>query len=179
METLAATVLAVGEMGKAWAGGKYEEGMEMNGAPAILIRAVNFLNEEELIDVALEVLKSSSSQSLGSTNDTPASRIREAGGIILGSLTSCSAEAIMALHSRQVLSSLVQTSNDASMTAPSTLRGDAAPKCLGMLEAASSILMFTWQHPSGASSELLDRLIEALDAGAITYLFRVLTSTMD
>jgi hypothetical protein len=179
METLAATVMAVGEMGKAWAGGKYEEGMEMNGAPASLARAVNVLNEEALIDVALEVLKSSSTQSLGSTNDTPASRIRESGGIILGSLTSCSAEAIMALHSRQVLSSLVLAANDASMTAPSTLRGDAAPKCLGMLEAASSILMFTWQHPSGASSELLDRLIEALDAGAITYLFRVLTSNMD
>ena len=39
--------------------------------------------------------------------------------------------------------------------------------------------MFTWQHPSGASSELLDRLIEALDAGAITYLFRVMMSKMD
>ncbi|KAL3919643.1 MAG: hypothetical protein SGILL_003654 [Bacillariaceae sp.] len=179
METLAATVLAVGEMGKAWADGKYEEGMEANGAPATLTRAVTALNEEGLIDVALDVLKSSSAQSLGSSNDTPAARIRESGGIILGSLTSCSAEAIMELHSRQVLSALVLAANDASMTAPSTLRGDAAPRCLGMLEAASSILMFTWQHPSGASSELLDRLIEALDAGAITYLFRVMTSKMD
>jgi hypothetical protein len=179
METLAATVLAVGEMGKAWAGGKYEEGMEANRAPATLLRAITSLNEEGLIDVALDVLKSSSAQSLGSSNDTPAARIRESGGIILGSLTSCSAEAIMELHSRNVLSSLVLAANDASMTAPSTLRGDAAPRCLGMLEAASSVLMFTWQHPSGASSELLDRLIEALDAGAITYLFRVLTSKMD
>ncbi|KAL3920939.1 MAG: hypothetical protein SGILL_003011 [Bacillariaceae sp.] len=179
METLAATVLAVGEMGKSWADGKYEEGMTANGAPATLTRAVTSLNEEGLIDVALEVLKSSSAQSLGSSNDTPAARIRESGGIILGSLTSCSAEAIMELHSRQVLSALVLAANDASMTAPSTLRGDAAPRCLGMLEAASSVLMFTWQHPSGAASELLDRLIEALDAGAITYLFRVMTSKMD
>ena len=179
METLAATVLAVGEMGKSWAGGKYEEGMEMNGAPATLTRAVAALNDEGLIDVALDVLKSSSVQSLGSANDTPASRIRESGGIILGSLTSCSAEAIMELHSRQVLSSLVLAANDASMTAPSTLRGDSAPRCLGMLEAASAVLMFAWQHPSGASSELLDRLIEALDAGTITYLFRVMNSEMD
>ncbi|KAG7362774.1 WW domain containing protein [Nitzschia inconspicua] len=179
METLAATVLAVGEMGKAWAGGKYEEGMSAFGAPATLTRAIASLNEEGLVDVALDVLKSSSAQSLGSSNDTPAARIRESGGIILGSLTSCSAEAIMELHSRQVLSALVLAANDASMTAPSTLRGDAAPRCLGMLEAASSVLMFTWQHPSGASSELLDRLIEALDAGAITYLFRVMTSKMD
>jgi hypothetical protein len=179
METLAAVATAVGEMGKAWADGKYEEGMEFNGAPASLTRAISMLNEEQVIDAALEVLKSSSVQSLGSARDTPAVRIREAAGIILGSLTSCSAESIMELHSRQVLSSLILASNDPSMTAFSTLRGDTAPRCLGMLEAASSILMFAWQHPSGASSELLDRLIEALDAGAITYLFRVLTSKMD
>ena len=179
METLAATVLAIGEMGKSWAGGKYEEGMENNGAPATVTRAVASLNDEGLIDVALDVLKSSSSQSLGSANDTPISKIRESGGIILGSLTSCSAEAIMELHSRQVLSSLVLAANDDSMTAPSTLRGDTAPRCLGMLEAASAVLMFAWQHPSGASSELLDRLIEALDAGTITYLFRVMTSKID
>jgi len=179
METLAATVLAVGEMGKSWANGKYEEGMEKYGAPATLTRAITCLNEEGLIDVALDVLKSSSAQSLGSSNDTPAARIRESGGIVLGSLTSCSAEAILELHSRQVLASLVLAANDPSMTSPSTLRGDAAPRCLGMLEAASSVLTFTWQHNSGASSELLDRLIEALDAGAITYLFRVLTSKMD
>ena len=179
METLAATATAVGEMGKAWAGGKYEEGMEIKGTPASIVRAVAMLNEEQVIDCALEVLTSSSVQSLGSARDTPAARIREAAGIVLGSLTYCSAEAIMELHSRQVLSPLILASNDPSMTAPSTLRGDTAPRCLGMLEAASSILMFTWQHPSGASSELLDRLIEALDIGVITYLFRVLTSKMD
>jgi len=179
METLASTVLAIGEMGKSWAGGKYEEGMENNGAPATVTRAVASLNDEGLIDLALDVLKSSSVQSLGSANDTPIARIRESGGIILGSLTSCSAEAIMELHSRQVLSSLVLAANDDSMTAPSTLRGDTAPRCLGMLEAASAVLMFAWQHPSGASSELLDRLIEALDAGTITYLFRVMNSKID
>mmetsp|Transcript_13508 Transcript_13508/g.31750 ORF Transcript_13508/g.31750 Transcript_13508/m.31750 type:complete len:2174 (+) Transcript_13508:146-6667(+) len=179
METLASTVLSIGEMGKSWAGGKYEEGMERNGAPATITRAVASLNDEGLIDVALDVLKSSSVQSLGSANDTPISRIRESGGIILGALTSCSAEAIMELHSRQVLSSLVLAANDDSMTSPSTLRGDTAPRCLGMLEAASAVLMFAWQHPSGASSELLDRLIEALDAGTITYLFRVMNSKID
>lgn len=179
METLAASTIAIGEMGKAWADGKYEEGIENNGAPAALARAISMLNEEQVIDVALEVLKSSSVQSLGSSRDTPASRIREASGIVLGSLTSCSAEAIMELQSRHVLSPLILAANDSTMTALSTLRGDSAPRCLGMLEAASAILMFAWQHPSGASSELLDRLIEALDVGAITYLFRVLTSKID
>ncbi|CAJ1956999.1 unnamed protein product [Cylindrotheca closterium] len=179
METLAATVLAVGEMGKAWADGKYEEGIGRNGAPAMLIRAIALLNEERVVDIALESLNSSSVQSLGSSRDTPSSRIREAAGTVLASLTSCSAEAIIELHSRQVLSQLLVSSDDTSMTAPSTLRGDAAPRCLGMLEAAASTLIFAWQHPSGAKSELLDRLMEALDAGTITHLFRVLTSKMD
>lgn len=179
METFAATAFAVGEIGKAWSSGKYEEGLSTNEAPASLMRAITALNEEQVIDVALSVLKSSSVQSLGSQRDTPAARIREAAGIVLGAITSCSADAIMELHSRQVLSELILAANDPSMTAPSSLRGDSAPRCLGMLEAAASILMFTWQHPSGASSELLDRLIEAIDVGAITYLFRVLTFKMD
>ena len=179
METLAATINAVGEMGKSWADGKYEEGMGRNGAPANLTQAISMLNEEQVIDTALEVLKSSSVQSLGSTRDTPASRIREAAGLILGAVTSCSAEAIMELHSRQVLSTLVLSSNDSSMTAPSKLRGDGAPRCLGMVEAAAAILTFAWQHPSGAESQNLDRLIEAIDVGAITHLFGVLTTKFD
>ena len=179
METFAAVATAVGEIGRAWANGKYEEGLDANHAPVSLTRAVAAFSEEQGIDVALEVLKSSSVQSLGSQRDTPAARIREASGIVLGAITSCSAEAIMALHSRQVLSNLILAANDSTMMAPSTLRGDNAPRCLGMLEAASSILMFAWQHPAGASSELLDRLIEALDVGAITYLFRTLTFKME
>ena len=179
MEAVAATATAVCAMGKAWADGKYEEGMETNGTPASVTRALAALNEEKCVEVALEALRSSSVQSLGSQRDTPAARIREAAGIVLGAITSCSAEAIMDLYSRQVLSNLILSANDSTMTAPSNLRGDNAPRCLGMLEAAAAILMFSWQHPAGAESELLDRLIEALDVGAITYLFRALTFKMD
>lgn len=179
METLAAVVMTIGLMGKAWAQGQYEEGLERSGAPAKLKDAILMLNEEGAIDVALEVLQSSGGQSLGSARETHASRIREAAGIVLGSLTSCSAESIMELQTRQVLSPLVLSSNDASMTVQSTLRGDAAPRCLGVLETMSSILMFAWQHPSGASSELLDRLIEMIDAGIVPYLSKVLNSKID
>lgn len=179
METLAATAMAIGEMGKAWADGKYEEGIETNGGPAMLIRAISLLNEERVIELALQCLNSSSVQSLGSAQDTPSARIREAAGIVLSSLASCSAEAIIELNSRHVMTQLLVSSDDTSMTAASNLRGDGAPRCLGMLEAAASILTFAWQHPSGAKSELLDRLMEALDAGTITYLFGVLNSRMD
>lgn len=179
METLAAVALGVGEMGRAWAKGKYEEGLERSGAPAKLKDAILLLNEEGVVDGALEVLQSSAGQSLGSTRETPASRIREAAGIVLGSLTSCSAEAIMDLQTKQIISPIMLSSNDSSMTVQSTLRGDAAPRCLGILETVSSILMFAWQHPSGASSELLDRLIEMIDAGAIPYLSRIINSKID
>lgn len=179
METFAATAVAVGEMARAWAGGKYEEGMERNGTPAQLTRAVTALNAENVVAIALEVLQSSSVQSLGSSRDTPATRIREAAGIVLGAVTSCSAEAIMELHSRQVLKLLILASNDPSMTAPSCMRGDSAPRCVGMLEAASAVLMFSWRHPSGASSDILDRLLEALDVGAITSSFQLLSIKVD
>lgn len=179
MEAFAATALAVGGIGRAWAGGRYEEQMEMNGAPVPLTRAVLAFNDEQVIEVALQVLKSSSVQSLGSQRDSPAIRIREAAGIVLGAISSCSAEAIMELDSRQVMSNLILTANDTTMTLPSNLRGDKAPRFLGMLEAAASVLFFAWQHTTGASSELLDRLIELLDVGVVSLLFRALTFKMD
>jgi hypothetical protein len=180
MECLAAVATTIGSMGKAWAHDQYEEGLDNSGAPGKLKDAITMLNEEGSIDVALEVIQSSVAQSLGSSmKETPSSRIREAAGIVLGSLTSCSAEAILKLQSRQIISSLLISSNDATMTVPSSLRGDSPPRCLGVLETAASLLMFSWQHPSGASSELLDRLIEVIDAGAIPYLSKIINAKID
>mmetsp|Transcript_62300 Transcript_62300/g.94080 ORF Transcript_62300/g.94080 Transcript_62300/m.94080 type:complete len:2134 (+) Transcript_62300:145-6546(+) len=179
MECLSATVLAVGSIGKAWASGAYEEGMDANEAPIAVTKAISMLNSEDVVGMALDMLNSTSFQSLGSARDTPSARILEAGGIILGALSSCSAETIMDLHSRKVLPALIKGSNDSSMTAASTIRGDSAPRCLGLLETTSSVLLFAWQHPSGAASELLDRLIEVLDSGAIGHLTRILTARMD
>jgi FYVE zinc finger/WW domain len=192
-ETLAAVVFAVGQMGKAYSRGSYEEGLAHSRAPSKCMQALGLLNEEGVVECALQVLISTGGQSLASVRsggkviETPSSRIREAAGIMLGSLTSCSAEAIMALQtsstattaSNNILSSLLVSSNDANMTVPSTLRGDAAPRCCGVLDTVASILMFAWQHPSGASSELLDRLIEVLDAGALPFLSRILNMKVD
>jgi hypothetical protein len=180
IETLAAIVYAIGEMGRVCARGKYEEGLDQ--APAQLQQAVVALQQERVLDTALSVLQSNAGQSLGATTsrETPFSRIREAAGVIMGAFTSCSAESILDLQQTpQILSSLILASTDATMTMPSTLRGDSSPRCLGVLETVASILMFAWQHPSGASSELLDRLIEALDAGVIPYLSRVVNSKID
>eukprot|EP00538_Stauroneis_constricta_P006061 CAMPEP_0119545386 /NCGR_PEP_ID=MMETSP1352-20130426/137_1 /TAXON_ID=265584 /ORGANISM="Stauroneis constricta, Strain CCMP1120" /LENGTH=2173 /DNA_ID=CAMNT_0007589921 /DNA_START=145 /DNA_END=6666 /DNA_ORIENTATION=+ len=179
METLAATVNAIGEMGKAWANGKYEEGMSNASAPSKILQALAALNEEHVCTVALEILKSSSGESLGSNRDTPQSRIRESSGIVLGAMSSCSAEAIMELHGPEVLPTLIVSSNDACMMAPSSLRGDSAPRCVGLLETAASVMMFNWLHPSGASSTLLDRLLETLDVGIMSHLFQVMCAPIE
>lgn len=65
------------------------------------------------------------------------------------------------------------------MTMASTVRGDGSPRCLGVLETVSSILMFSWQHPSGSGKDLLDTLIDMIDAGAIPYLSKVLRTKVD
>lgn len=176
-ETLAATVFAVGEMGRAWSNGQYEEGLERSDAPAKFKEAIMMLNGEGIVDCAVAVLQAGGGQSLGSAKETPASRIREAAGTMLSAMTSCSAEAIMEIQNRQVISLLLVGSSDS--TGASTLRGDGAPCCFGTLDAAAAVLMFAWQHSAGASNELLDRLIEVIDAGVMPYLSRVLNLKID
>ena len=183
METLAATVLSIGEVGKVWAEGQYEEGLERSGAPTKLKEAIVLLNEERVLEVALSVLQSASlGQSLGASDkETPAARMRECAGILLSALTSCSAEAILELqHSKNILSSLLLASTDSTMTVASTLRGDGAPRCLGVLETVSFLLLFAWQHPSGYSEkDLLDTQIELLDAGAVPYISKVINMKVE
>ena len=182
METLAATVLSIGEMGRAWAAGQYEEGLERFGAPTKLKEAIMMLNEEGVLDSALQVLQSASlGQSLGAATEkeTPAARIRECAGILLSAMTSCSAEAIMELQNKNILSSLLLASTDSTMTVASTMRGDGAPRCLGVLETVSFLLMFAWQHPSGSEKDLLDTLIEMIDAGAIPYISKVVNMKVE
>lgn len=176
METLACFVYGLGELGRVWAQGQYEEGLQHTP----IQRALVTLLQEGILETALQVLQNAGSSLGGGKEETPWMRLREAAGILLSALTSCSAEAILQLQSRpQLLSSLITASTEPSMTMASTLRGDQSPRCLGVLETVSSILMFAWQHPSGAASELLDRLVEVLDAGIIPYLSKVMNSKMD
>jgi hypothetical protein len=183
METVTSTIMAIGDMGRAWAMGQYEEGLERYGAPSKLKEAIIALNEEDILDFALQILQSNTlGQSLGGAagnQETPALRIRECAGIILSSITSCSAEVITNVQSRNVLSSLLLASTDGTMTMTSTIRGDGSPRCLGVLETVSSILMFSWQHPSGSEKDLLDTLIDMIDAGALPYLSKVLRTKVE
>ena len=180
MECLAAVAGSIGEMGQSWANGQYEEGLERAGAPSKLKEAIVHLNEEGAVECALHVLKSDLGQTLGgATSDTPATRIREGAGILLSAVTSCSAEAVMELSGRNVLASLVVASTDSAMTLPSTIKGDGSPRCLGVLETVSSLLMFTWRHPSGTEKDLLDTLIEMIDSGAVPYISKVMMAKVE
>jgi hypothetical protein len=102
---------------------------------------------------------------------------------LLGWLTSSLAEAIMALqtsHGSAFLTPrVIQSSNDPNMTVPFNLWGDAALCCCSILHAVASILMFAWQHSSGALSELLNLLIDVVDTGALHYLSLILNRKVD
>jgi hypothetical protein len=160
--------MAVGQMEKA-----------IDGSTSRLTEAIATLNAEGVVSVALAIMESSSSQSLVSSRDNPAVRIREAAGIILSYMTVCSPEALKELQSKGALSSLLAAASDADMFNASSLRADAAPRCLGVIQTASTILMHAWEHDDPTSSQLLDRLLEAIDGGAISIASRVLFTKMD
>ena len=160
METLAAIAMAVSEMTKA--------------NPDATQDAVNGMLEEGIVTVMLAVLESSSSQTL-SSQDTPSSRIREAAGIVISALSMCSADAMMELQSCHAISTMLQAMSDAGS---STLRGDGAPKCIGMLQTAAALLTYS-QHDETTPTDLMDRLLEAVDAGAISTLSNILFTKVE
>lgn len=168
METLAAVVMAVGQMA-----------VRSESNHARVMEAVSALTAEGIVSVALAIMESSSSQSLLSSSDNPALRIREAAGIILSSMTQCSPEALEELQCKGALSSLLAAASDKDMMAASSVRGDAAPLCLGSIQASAAILTSAWEKDDKASSQLLDRLLEAIDAGVISIMTRIFFTKMD
>ena len=160
IEALAAIAMAVGEMTKA--------------NPDITADAVHSLLEEGIVTVMLGILESSSSQTL-SMQDTPSARIREGAGIVVSALSMCSAEAMVELQSCHAITTMLNAMGDAGS---STLRGDGAPKCLGMLQTAAALLTYS-QHDETTPADLVDRLLEAVDAGAISTLARILFTKVE
>jgi len=165
METLAAVGMAVGEMTKA--------------NPQLTDESVGHMLQEGIVPVMLAVLQSSSSQSL-TTKDTPSSRIRESAGIVISAMAVCSVEAMMELQSCHAITSMLSAMSDPGLAAlPSQMRGDGAPKCLGMLQTAAALLTFSQHDENKTESDQIDRLLEAIDAGAITTLSRILFTKID
>jgi hypothetical protein len=166
METLAAVVMAVGQMSNC-----------ADSNPRVS-EAIASLTAEGVVSVALAIMESSSSQSLTSSRDNPALRIREAAGIILSSMSLCSPEALEELQSKGALSLVLVAASDNDMMRSSSMRGDSAPLCLGVIQTAALILTRAWENDP-SSPQLLDRLLEAIDAGAVSIISRILFTKMD
>jgi hypothetical protein len=160
IESLAAITMAVGEMAKA--------------NPDSTQDCVHALLEEGIVAVMLAVLEGSSSQTL-SSKETNSSRIRESAGIIISALSMCSGDAMVELQSCHAITTMLNAMSDSGS---STLRGDGAPKCLGMLQTAAALLTYA-QHDSATPADLVDTLLEAVDAGAISTLSRILFTKVD
>eukprot|EP00546_Thalassionema_frauenfeldii_P003313 CAMPEP_0178932090 /NCGR_PEP_ID=MMETSP0786-20121207/22378_1 /TAXON_ID=186022 /ORGANISM="Thalassionema frauenfeldii, Strain CCMP 1798" /LENGTH=2256 /DNA_ID=CAMNT_0020609251 /DNA_START=76 /DNA_END=6846 /DNA_ORIENTATION=- len=162
MECLAAIAMAVGEMTKA--------------NPPLTDDAVTHMLEEGMVPLMLMVLEEFDSQSL-TTKDTPTSRIREAAGIVISAMAVCSMEAMMELQSSNSISIMWSASQN---ILPSSWRGDgAAPQCLGMLQTAAALLTYSQHDASCTASDRMDGLLQAVDAGAIATLSRILFTKID
>ncbi|GAX25631.1 RUN and FYVE domain-containing protein 1 [Fistulifera solaris] len=172
-ETLAAVTLGVADMGRVASQGQYEQGLEKYAAPGVASSIMTLVNES-VLQRAVEWMQGGSLQLAASKGqqDTPSMRIKEAASTILGALTSCSAESILTLQSVN----LSQWNADPS---PSSWRGDASPKGLGLLECMGNCLLFAWQHNSGAQNQLLDQLLQVVDAGLLETLSRVLQTQIE
>jgi len=164
MESLAAIAMAVGEMTKA--------------NPPLTDDAVTFMLEEGTVPLMLHVLEEFDSSSL-TTADTPSSRIREAAGIVISAMAICSLDAMMELQSSRTATTIMWSAMNDLTVLPSRLRGDGAPHCLGMLQTAAALLTYSQHDESVTPSERMDRLLEAVDAGAVPVLSKILFTKID
>jgi len=137
--------------------------------------ALEVMEQERISDVALQIIKSDSHRSLDSSRDTPDARLREAAGLILLAMSSCSSASSSYLISNGAVStSLTIASEPGMLNAASTVRGKWASKGLCFLEAATTLLIQAWttsteqESDSGSStSPSLNLLLEALNSGAV------------
>jgi hypothetical protein len=137
--------------------------------------ALEVMEQERVFDVALQIIASDSHRSLDSSRDTPDARLREAAGLILLALSSCSSISSSYLMSNGAVSTLLSIASESGMlSAASTVRGKWASKGLCFLEAATTLLIQAWttsteqeNDASSSSSSSLNLLLEVLNSGAV------------
>lgn len=133
-------------------------------------KALEIMENERISDVAYKLVTSASSNSLDPTRNTPQARLREAAGLTLFALSSCSSVSSSNLVRNKAVLGLLNIGQE-SLGAPSALRGDWASRGLCYLECAAQLLLQAWR--SNAAS-CLNLLLEALDAGAVGLAARLL-----
>ena len=126
-------------------------------------QALEIMEQERMYDVAFRIVTSASSHSLDASRNTPQARLREAAGLSLLALSSCSTISSSYLISNKAVPSLLTIASE-SLDAPSALRGEWASRGLCYLETASQLILQSFQSNDASC---LNLLLGALDAGAV------------
>lgn len=128
-------------------------------------KALQVMLDENLTTVAYRFVSSASARTLDASRDTPQARLREAAGLMLFALCSCSDEASAHLLCNKALPTFLSIITEPAMLgSPSALRGAWASKGLAFLEAATTLVLRAWKTRDESS---LGMLLDALDAGVI------------
>ena len=126
-------------------------------------RALQVMVDENLTTVAYHRVVDA--RTLDASRDTPQARLREAAGLVLLALCSCSDETSAHLSRNKALPTFLSIISEPSMLAsPSPLRGKWASKGLAFLEAATTLVLRAWKTKDESS---LGMLFDALDGGVI------------
>lgn len=169
-ECLAAISLAVGHIvgaGSAEGGGKSSSRGSLHASAK---KALEIMEIERIFDVAYKLVTSASSRSLDPSRNSPQARLREAAGLTLLALSSCSSVSSSYLVSNRAVAGLLNIAAE-SFEAPSALRGEWASRGLCYLECAAQLLLQAWRSNDASC---LNLLLEALDAGAVGLAARLL-----
>ena len=157
-ECLAAILLAIGHIvGDSSAEGSFDP-LYMRAR-----KALEIMEHERIFDVVYRLVTSASSRSLDPSRNTPQARLREAAGLSLLALSSCSSVSVEYLTSNKAVSGLLNIASE-SIGAPSALRGEWASRGLCYLETSAMLLLRAWKNNDDSC---FNHLIDALDAGAV------------
>eukprot|EP00804_Cyclotella_cryptica_P011755 CCRYP_011353-RA/>CCRYP_011353-RA protein AED:0.03 eAED:0.03 QI:203/0.6/0.66/1/0.8/0.66/6/0/2263 len=143
-------------------------------------RALEVMENERIYELAYKVVTSPSLSSLDPSRNTPQATLREAVGLILFAMASCSNIAFTYLTSNRAVSEILRIAGESGMLkASSAVRGKWASRGLSFLEASTALMiracaLFAKKADDSSQMTLLSLLFDALDSGAISMVSRVM-----
>ena len=158
-----------------------------------LLVAFVILEEEKIGEATVLAYSSSSVSSLNTSRDSTASQLREAASLIISATASSSSSIASQFVSCNIVSKLISTATDNGY-ATASARGEWTSRRLAMLEAIAMILVHGWKDIQVQSYEVdqitnnnlqsgnsapLELLLEALDAGIIPLVSRLLDTRIE
>jgi hypothetical protein len=147
-------------------------------------QALDLLEKEEVYNLAYAIAVSPNLNTLDPARNTPQAQLREAMGLLLFAMTSCSSVSCEYLISSRAVSDLIRIAGDSGMlTSSSMIRGECAFRGLCYLESAFALMMHACKYHMEIDDQRtktpLDLLIDALDSGVIGLSSRVLRAKVN